>query len=291
LALRQQAEENRNRQAEKMQQLAALDTHEGQQMNKLEAVSPETHRAWKWVQEHQDEFEKEVYGPPLITCSIKDPRYTDVIESLLQGDDFLTITAQTDNDVRKLNDQFFNKMSLALVPLRKADGTGHRPLDMPASELLQYGLDGYALDFIDGPEMVLSMLTVGKGLHKAAIALNDINDQQYNAIVATKKLSNFTAGRNSYTIRRRAEYGDGAISTTTKGVPSAKYWVDRPVDVSARTELQTEIDTLQREWETIREPSGEIRDRGKQLAAEAKAAEEEAVSQIVFILTYTNSRM
>jgi hypothetical protein len=246
-------------------------------MSKLESVSPETYQAWKWVQEHQDEFEKEVYGPPLITCSIKDQRYTNVIESFLQNDDYMTITVQTDNDMRKLNNQILGEMSLAFVPLRKFDGRGYPNVDIPASELPNYGLDGYALDFIDGPEVVLHMLAASKGLHKAGITLNDINDEQYNTIVATKRISNFTAGRSNYTVRRRAEYGDGAVSTTTRGVAQAKYWVDRPVDVSARSDLQVEIDTMQREWETLRAPAGEIREKQKELAAEGKAADEEAV--------------
>jgi chromosome segregation ATPase len=272
--------ENRNKQAEKEQQLAALDTREGQQMNKLEAVSTETHKAWKWVQEHQDEFEKEVYGPPLITCSVKDPRYTSVIESLLQPDDFLAITAQTDNDFNKLNRQLLGKpMSLAFVPLRKADGAVQRHPDIPSSELQRYGLDGYALDFIDGPETVLSMLASAKGLHKAAVSLTELNDEQYNTILATKKIVSFAAGRNNYTVRRRAEYGDAAVSTATRDVKAARYWVDRPVDVSARRELQTEIDTLQQEWQTLREPAGEIKERVKQLQAEVKTAEGEAVSR------------
>jgi hypothetical protein len=278
--LKQQAEENRRRQAEKKEQLAALDTHEGQQMNKLESVSPETYKAWKWVQEHQDEFEKEVYGPPLITCSIKDQKYTNVIESFLQGDDFLTITVQTDNDMRKLNNQVLGKMSLAFVPLRKVDGSRRTTIDMPASELPWYGLDGYALDFIDGPDVVLYMLAASKGLHKAAITLNDINDEQYNTILATKKISNFTAGRSNYTVRRRAEYGDGAVSTTTRGVAPARYWVDRPVDVSARSDLQAEIDRMQSEWQAIRAPAGEIKEKQSWLVAEIKTAEEAAVSPL-----------
>jgi len=43
-----------------IQELAAFDTQEGKQLNKLEQVSKDTATAWKWVQANRDKYENEV---------------------------------------------------------------------------------------------------------------------------------------------------------------------------------------------------------------------------------------
>lgn len=103
------------------QELAEFDTQEGQQLNNLALKSQHTAKAWKWVQEHLEEFEQEVYGPPMISCSMKDPKYAMVVESLLARNDFLVITAQNTNDSKKLQDQIYGKMGLVDVIIRSAE--------------------------------------------------------------------------------------------------------------------------------------------------------------------------
>jgi hypothetical protein len=36
-----------------------------------------TLKAYRWLLENQSKFEKEVFGPPIVTCSITDPKYAD----------------------------------------------------------------------------------------------------------------------------------------------------------------------------------------------------------------------
>lgn len=55
------------------------------------------------VQQHQDEFEMPVLGPPIVECSVKDPRYVDLIESLFHKGIMLSLTVQTKNDLKKLS--------------------------------------------------------------------------------------------------------------------------------------------------------------------------------------------
>ena len=160
-------------------------------MHKVRDVSSETAKAWKWIQENQGEFEQEVYGPPLISCSVKDPRYTDIIESLLTKNDFMTITAQTRSDFNKLNNQLYGTMKLADVTLRTSyDSLDSYPRSLPAHEMDRCGLEGWALDFIDGPEPVLAMLCDSAKIHYAGVSLRDITEDQFNILVQ----SNVTLG-------------------------------------------------------------------------------------------------
>lgn len=230
------------------QQLAEFDSQQGQQQHKLVTFSKDTATAWKWVQENQGEFEKEVYGPPLIACSVKDPRYTAAVEAFLGKNDVLTLTAQTPNDFRKLQRHILGTMKLADVTIRSVsqslDEVNRSPLS--PDELKQCGLEGWALDFIDGPEPLLAMLCSSKKLSAAAVSLQDISEEQHHKLV-NSACSSWVAGRYFNRVTRRAEYGPGATSTMTNIVKDPKWWTNAPIDTSARREIEMKITNLKQQ--------------------------------------------
>ena len=258
-------------------ELAAFDTQEGQQSVRLKNASQETAAAWEWVQENRDKFEKEVYGPPLISCSIKDPRYTDAIESLFNKNDFLTITAQTVADFQTLQDHLYGIKGYAVFPIKRSDGSGlnDTPI-LPAEELRRLGFDGWALDFVDGPPAVLSML--GLKLSKTAITLRDITDQELESITEARKLSHFVAGSHSYEISRRSEFGPTAVSTRTRGVLPASHWTDQPIDTSGKIEIQSRIDSANVEFVALKARMQAIKIKIKDLESRTKELDAEVVS-------------
>lgn len=79
-------------------------------MNKLDSVSNNTAKAWKWVQEY--EFEHEVYPPAMISCSIKDPRYVRTAVFLLE------IAAQNITDMKKLSRHIHDVIGVPDVTVR-----------------------------------------------------------------------------------------------------------------------------------------------------------------------------
>lgn len=259
------------------QELAALDSQSGRQNSRIAALSSETAKAWKWVQENQGEFEREVFGPPLVTCSIKDPRYASAVESLMRKNDVLTITAQTQNDFKKLSDELLSKQALGDVTLRSA----FDPLavtikhTIPIEDLQQIGLDGFALDYVDGPEPVLAMLCGASKLDVTAVSLNEINDDQYKMLV-NSSCRQWVAGRYSYTINRRAEYGPQATSTATKTIKDAQFFIDRPVDMSARRGIEAKIQSLTQNFNEIKERIKPAREKRDQLIAKLKEVMKDA---------------
>lgn len=232
--------------------LAAFDTQQGQQLNKLEKLGKDASIAWKWVQVNRDQFREEVYGPPLVTCSLKDPRYANAVEALLSRNDFLAFTAQNLDDLKTLSDQFTGTMRLADITLRTTTGglSEHRRLSN--QDLQRLGLDGWAIDYIDGPEPVLSMLCNSRKLENSPVALHEISEESYNEIVDGEKVTHFVTGSNFYQVSRRKEYGPDAVSTTTKNVTDAINWTDQPVDISAKREVQEQIDALEREFDELK---------------------------------------
>ena len=98
--------------------LENLRSQAGQQDNKLRLMSRDTATAWAWIQEHRDQFQDAVYGPPVLECSVSDKRYVDSIESLMQTNHFTAITCTNQADFQLLNRQVFKNMNLHDVSLR-----------------------------------------------------------------------------------------------------------------------------------------------------------------------------
>ena len=240
--------------SETQRELAEFDTQEGQQISRLSNISADTAKAWKWVQENLGSFEKEVYGPPMITCSIKDPQYVDAVESCLAHRDFLAITAQTLDDMKKLSAQFAS-MKLGEIFIRQVDEgrSSSQPKPLSHQDFQRAGLDGWAIDFIDGPLPVLEMLNSSAAIDQCPIGRRELNDEQYKVLSENPRLKKFVCGQNSYRISRRAEYGPQAVSTSVKFVQSARYWTDQPVDASARREIQQRIASLTDELKELSE--------------------------------------
>ncbi|KAM3064869.1 Structural maintenance of chromosomes protein 5 [Clarireedia jacksonii] len=241
------AEQEKTKQA-----LIDFDSQAGRQVNKIAQYSKDTARAWKWVQENKDKFEKEVYGPPLITCSVKDPRYTDLVEALFQQSNVLTITAQTQTDYKTLVNQFHSsEMKLAEFRVQTSVQSLSETMNPPqasAEQLRQLSLDGWAIDFIDGPEPVLAMLCNDVQAHRAAVTLRELDDDQHQRI-NNSGISSFLTRSTMFKITRRREYGPNATSTRTSRITPAKYFVDGVVDTSGRREIEEKLEALDKEFE------------------------------------------
>lgn len=243
--------------------LESLDTQEGQQLSFMRKHFPELATAWDWVQGHQGEFEKEVFGPPMLCCSVKDERYSDQVQALLQTDDFLCFTAQTKNDYRKLTNQLYREMSLSVVirtclqPL----ATFRSPVTLDEAQSL--GLDGFALNYIDGPEPVLAMLCAEKRLHQSGVSVKDHSDDEYEQLVNHGRINQWAAGKQQYLIRRRKEYGPNAMTTVTKRIQPGRFWTSQPVDSQEKLELNRrqievteEAEIMKVEYKELRQKNG-----------------------------------
>lgn len=260
------------------QELENLNSQEGQRLVQLRRAEPEVASAWEWLQENGDQFEKQVFGPPMLTCSMKDKRYSNHVQSLLQRDDFLCFTAQTRNDHKKLTDQFFTNMKLAVtVRTITADLSSFRS-PVPQESLAAMGLDGYALDFVEGPEPVLAMLCSEKKLHLTGVALNDISEEQYQKINDDEVFNSFATGNTMYRITRRREYGPGATSTMSRTIRPGTYWTDGPLDMAAKNELEQRLHQCETEFEEMRTTNEEFKAKNTALKDKEKEIQDAVVS-------------
>lgn len=221
-----------------------------------------------------------MFGPAFLNCSMKDKRYSNHVQSSLQKDDLFCFTAQTRNDHRKLTDGLFNKLNAA-VPIRTilADLSSFRP-PLPREHLSDLGIDGFALDFVEGPSPVLAMLCSEKKLHLTGVALNDINDEQYQRLSDGEKINSFATGKIYHRITRRREYGPGATSTITKNIQQGRWWTDEPVDVAAKAELEQRLKGLQHEIAEIKQEFEAVKAEQEGIDEQIDSTKEEKVNSI-----------
>ncbi|GAB7346727.1 hypothetical protein MBLNU459_g1837t1 [Dothideomycetes sp. NU459] len=235
-----------------------LRSKAGQQTNRLRQISPDTATAWDWIQKNRDRFSGPVFGPPMIECSVKDQKYANIVESMLNKADLRAITVTSREDFQLLNHQLYSDMKLSDINLR----TVERPLStwkppVPFDALHALGLDTYVLDLIDGPDEVLSMLCDNNNIHAAGVAYRDISSEQYDAI-ARSVVSSWATPSETYLISRRREYGDKATVTKTQRIQGAKFFTSQPVDTRAEERLKNTIRELEGEMQEIRKEADAI---------------------------------
>ena len=233
--------------------IEALDTVTGKQETKLQAISTESFRAWKWIQENQKEFKQRVFGPPLVECSLKDPQFANIVESFLQKNDFQFITVQCQEDFKFLQQKLNREMKLHDISLRQCSNTSSneaRPLS--EEQMHDLGLDSWVIDHLQGPPQVLAMLCMQRNLHRSAIALGDIDSRQHEEL-ARSQISGYAAGGKIYQFTRRAEYGAGASSATARFIKPATRWTEQPVDMGRKAALEREANEITEEALILRD--------------------------------------
>ncbi|KAL9012780.1 MAG: hypothetical protein Q9173_002471 [Seirophora scorigena] len=275
------------------QDLANLESQAGQQEAKLKASSIDTFRAWDWIKQHQDEFEQHVYGPPIVECSITDLRYVDQIETLFQRGQMLTITCQTKNDFKKLGNILHDQLHLAEINMQHMNGTlDSFPPPVDRDQLGRFGLTGWALDYISGPEPVMAMLCANVRLNSTGVGDRDTSAEHFD-LLQNGPIENWVTKRSSYKITRRREYGPSAMSTNVRDVRKAQIWTNQPVDMTAKRDLQEniegwnselvelkkELDQIQAEIEQIRDTFRDNQEEIKRLQA-VKAGKQKALAEI-----------
>ena len=258
------------------EELQTLQSRQGIAAAHLQKAYPDAYQAYQWIKENQELFEKEVFGPPMLMCSLKDESFGDVVQSLMQENDFVAFTCQTRNDHKILSDQVFGKMGLSLSIKTCVTPLQNFRHQLSLEEVRRYGLDGFAVDYLDGPAPVLAMLCNSAKLHLAGVGLLDLNEDKLNEIAADGRLNSFAAGTTVFRISRRRDYGNKSV-TTTRTVQPGRFWTDQPVDGDHAAELQ-------RTMEEIKLDLASIIEQGKALAKsrdQDSVREDEIVAEIV----------
>lgn len=270
-----------------------LQSQAGQQMNKVQSFSRDAARGWEWIQSNRQRFQGEVFGPPLVECRVKDEKHASAVESMVQQSDVMAFTVTTKADFDMLTDQLYTTMKLRQVNIRTSqkDLQTYRP-PVTAEELRQYGLEGWVLDLLEGPEPVLSMLCDNRNIHQTAYTFRDISQAQFEALQQSP-ISSWVTSKQSNIISRRKEYGDKATSTRVQDLRPARFFtkisVDRQQDSDIErkiAETQSEIDELAQSRRTKMEENEGFTSRRSALSKEKEAIEQDKKAKQSALVQY-----
>jgi chromosome segregation ATPase len=243
---------------------ALLDTQSGQQANLLQKISRDTAQAWDYIQKNLDKLQLrgEIYGPPVLTCSVDDHRYADIVESQLGVGEATAITFTNGEDQRSVTDVLIGRDGLGLHHINVK--TIRQPLafyraPVTREELQGLGFQGWVLDHIQGPEPVLAMLCDSVQMHRTAYSSNRLSSEQHEAVLRSP-ISSWIAAREKYRVTRRREYG--ASSTRVIPVNKATLFTDQPVDMDKKRQLEADIQEAIQELAELKEQHN---NRGEEL--------------------------
>ncbi|KAI9654314.1 MAG: Structural maintenance of chromosomes protein 5 [Alyxoria varia] len=236
-------------------EIQELESQDGQRERTLKSVSKDTAAAWEWVKRHRADFHGQVFGPPIVECSIKDKKALHMVESCFQRSSLKAITCTDQRDFKDLSRQLTQTLNLSDVVLRSSVQRLDHPLNQPplsAAERGVLGLDGWALDYIDGPEPVLSMLCAEELINQTGVSFRDFNENEFTALV-NSRVNRWVTPRNICQVRKRQEYGDSAKSTMVRNTRKATIFDTQGVDVNAVGELKEKIGILKHEVDEMKQ--------------------------------------
>ncbi|THZ29318.1 structural maintenance of chromosomes 5 smc5 [Aureobasidium pullulans] len=262
--------------------LRQLRSKAGQQVNKLTNASPDTAKAWDWIQSHRDVFTGKVFGPAILECSVKDQKHADLVESVLNQADMVCITMTDKADFNLLQRELLDGQRLSDINLRMLDtplSQWRRPY--AENELRQLGLNTYILDLIDGPDEILSMLCDNRNIHMYGVAFQELSTEQFDGMM-NSNITNWATPTETYNVVKRREYGDAGTSTRTARIRQARFFTSQPVDTHAEqeyrnaiAELTDELQQAKRQADTHRAASGRYGHEHKDLDNQKKDLEDE----------------
>ncbi|KAJ4356362.1 Structural maintenance of chromosomes protein 5 [Didymosphaeria variabile] len=295
----------------KEQEKAHLNSRSGQQDSLLSRLSMDTHKAWTWLKANVGtlSLRDEVYGPPVVECSVPDPKNADAIETLLRLGDLTAITCTNKEDAQKVQDKLVGRkdagglglhhITIRTVPLPRS--SYQSPLT--PEELANFGFEGWISDFIEGPDAVLAMLCDNAKIHATAFASRPITTEQYNAIEGSEKLQRWIGGNELYSITRRREYG--ISSTSVNSIRKAQNFTGQPVATMEMQQVDDAIKGLQREavlrkglhvtkkkdYDAAKQDQGEAEAERAEIHAEQDPAKETDLKETRSLSRDTNSRI
>jgi len=210
---------------------AHSQTQAGQQANKLRGFSRNAHEAWNWVQRNRDKFQGDVYGPPIIECSVANPQHAAAVENAIGQSEMTAFTVTTQADFKTLQ-QSLHGANIEGVSIRAVhqDVAYFRQRQPCTREQLQaYGFENWILDLIEGPEPVLAMLCDNKNISQTAFTSGEPSVAQTNVLKAPdSKIMSWVTRSETYQVTRRREYGDKAASARSQALRPAKIFLEAP---------------------------------------------------------------
>ncbi|KAK5725130.1 Structural maintenance of chromosomes protein 5 [Elasticomyces elasticus] len=223
------------------------------------------------------------------------------VETALGEGEMIAFTATSRDDYRELGNVVHDELRLDRINIRQS-GTPLANFRAPCTDeqLRSYGLKGWILDLIEGPEAVLAMLCDNRRIHATGYTTRD---QLGNAAVAALKdpqspITSWATG----TVSWRRDYREHATSMRANQLGQAGYFTDVLAAQHEDADMEARVEAAQRAIEEHQQTKAELsrefkakaesRERLMQEDAnirEEKNTKQKALSQYNALLTKSES--
>ncbi|KAF9299963.1 Structural maintenance of chromosomes protein 5 [Mortierella antarctica] len=228
--------------SDKRRRLVALDDIRNRRLEQLRETESDVYDAVVWLRQNRAMFQKHVFEPVCLEINIKNMKYVDAIENVLNSQ-LKTFVCQTREDYNTLTREVLDKLKLRVNIIAprpsELDLGSYRP---PASkeDLHKLGFECFVLDAVDGPAPLLAALCSKASIH--AVPVSESHNLDLRAVRESRLFRKFSTLQDAYTVSY-SKYSGEPIQTSTS-LRRARL-LTASVDQQERDRLIREVDSLQ----------------------------------------------
>ncbi|KAG0086782.1 Structural maintenance of chromosomes protein 5 [Podila epicladia] len=228
--------------SDKRRRLVALDDIRNRRLDQLRETESDVYDAVVWLRQNRALFQKHVFEPVCLEINIKNMKYVDAIENVLNSQ-LKTFVCQTREDYNILTRELLDKLKLRVNIIAprpsELDLGSYRP---PASkeDLHKLGFECFVLDAVDGPAPLLAALCSKTSIH--AVPVSESHNLNLRAVRESRLFRKFSTLQDAYTVSH-SKYSGEPIQTSTS-LRRARL-LTASVDQQERDRLIREVDNLQ----------------------------------------------
>ncbi|KAI9503085.1 hypothetical protein BX070DRAFT_224706 [Coemansia spiralis] len=199
--------------------LKELDDVIARKRELLRNASQDTFKALEWLEANRNKFSQHVFAPICLEVSVKDPRYANLVETIVSVSTLRTFVTQCDEDYHTFTREVNDKQGLRVdVVSYHKDLEDFRP-SQPRETLQALGFDGYVIDYIEAPRKVLAAMCNRDNIHEVPVALGRVDNETIESKMLFKE---YIAEGTRFAITR-GRYGSRSATVTTSRVkPQAR---------------------------------------------------------------------
>ncbi|KAI9239774.1 MAG: hypothetical protein BYD32DRAFT_410198 [Podila humilis] len=228
--------------SEKRRRLVALDDIRNRRLEQLRETESDVYDTVVWLRQNREMFQKHVFEPVCLEINIKNMKYVDAIENVLNNQ-LKTFVCQTREDYNIMTREVLDKLRLRvniIAPISsELDLGSYRP---PASkeDLRKLGFECFVLDAVDGPAPLLAAMCSKASIH--TVPVSESQNLDLRAVRESRLFRKFSTLQDVYTVSY-SKYSGEPIQTSTS-LRRAKL-LTASVDQQERDRLIREVDNLQ----------------------------------------------
>ncbi|KAJ3270947.1 Structural maintenance of chromosomes protein 5 [Terramyces sp. JEL0728] len=253
-----------------MEQLHNLDDIQNQKLRILREANKNAYEALMWLRSNSESFEGKVYEPLFLELSIKEKQFSTAIESAVGTGNLFTFVCENQNDYYKFRQKVIKEQKFRVNIAMPARDLDFYYENSDRRNALKYGFGGVALDFIEGPDVILSYLCQVSQLHKYPIALKEFGDSDIKRIEGSGQFNRFICGTLLTTIK--SAYGSHSVRV--EPVRPARF-LSFTVDQEVKHQLENRKHAIEREIAENEHFKTEIESKDAKIQAKHREISEE----------------